>query len=48
MYVVAADGNPFDDSNFGTINSYGISNETPSWEPFVLSGMLLCLLVLLL
>jgi len=31
MYIMATDDNPFDTANFGTIRSFTISKEVPSW-----------------
>jgi hypothetical protein len=48
MYVVVSDNNPFDTANFGTISSYTINAEVPSWERYLTGGLLLLLLCFLL
>lgn len=48
MYVVASDNNPFDNANFGVVNSYKIAVEVPSWGSSILFGLGLALLLFLL
>lgn len=48
MYVVASDSNPFDNANFGPITSYPITAEVPSWEQYIIAGVMTLLLLIVL
>lgn len=45
IYVVAADNNPFDTCNFGSIVSATFSNEIPKWEQYLTAALLALLLI---
>ena len=47
MYVVTSDNNPFDTAGFGTITSYTIYAEVPSWEGWMALAVLALLGLLL-
>ena len=48
LYMVASDDNPFDTANFGTIHSWPIAPEVPSWEKFMAVSLLALLLLMML
>jgi hypothetical protein len=47
VYIVASDANPFDNANFGSIHSYTISPEVPSWEKYLFMGIAMLLVLIL-
>ena len=47
MYIMATDDNPFDTANFGTIRSFTISKEVPSWQLMAKASLALMVLLTL-